>query len=305
MQKIGVALGGGGVAGLAHIGVLRALDEAGIQIHSLAGSSAGAIIAALYAYGYSPRQLNKLIPSITKRYLDYDYQAFVRKLIHPNHKIQGLIRGERLHSLLSRMTHASTLSQIQLPLALLAVDLKQARQVIFSSHPLQTPLDSVEVVTDVPLADAIQASFSIPVLFKPVIHQQRVLVDGGVIDNCPVAAARALGADKVIAVDLVFADPVDTPFDSIFSVLARVVSIGLATQLKNTTKGAEIVLRPEVGSVGLLDFSQLSVSMEAGYQHAKQRMDEIKESLFGTHFPPRSIPRYRQSIPLPRKGRTP
>jgi NTE family protein len=166
------------------------------------------------------------------------------------------------------------------------------------------PLDSAEVVTDVPLADAIQASFSIPVLFKPMIHQHRVLVDGGVIDNCPVAAARALGADKVIAVDLVFADPVNTPFDSIFSVLTRVVSIGLATQMKNSAKGADIVLRPEVSSVGLLDFSQLSVCIEAGYQHARQRMDEIKEVLFATHFVGRSMPRYRHASPLPRKGGT-
>ncbi|MDN4592683.1 patatin-like phospholipase family protein [Polycladomyces subterraneus] len=278
MTKVGIALGGGGVAGCAHIGALCALEEAGIQIDCLAGSSAGAIIAALYAYGYSTKELMEMVPNITKRYLDYDYLAFLSKLIKRHIKIQGLIKGEKFHDLIANLTQHAHIAELKFPLALLSSDLKQARQVVFTSRPLVNPCSEIDVITDIQLAKAVQASISIPVLFKPVMHKGRVLVDGGVMDNCPISAVQALGADKVIAVNLVFADPVDS-FDSLFSILARVVSINLAIQAKYTTRQADIVLHPEVSSIGLLDFSKLTTCMEAGYDYTRKRMKEIKAVL--------------------------
>jgi NTE family protein len=278
MTKVGIALGGGGVAGCAHIGALCALEEAGIQIDCLAGSSAGAIIAALYAYGYSAKELMEMVPNITKRYLDYDYHAFLTKLIKRNFKIQGVIKGKRFHDLIANLTQYAHIGELNLPLALLSTDLKQARQVMFISQPLASPCSELDVITDIQLAKAVQASISIPVLFKPVMHKGRVLVDGGVMDNCPISAVRALGADKVIAVDLVFADPLDS-IDSLFSILSRVVSINLAIQAKYITRQADIVLHPEVGSVGLLDFSKLTTCIEAGYEYTQKRMREIKGAL--------------------------
>jgi NTE family protein len=137
----------------------------------------------------------------------------------------------------------------------------------------------MDVITDIQLAKAVQASISIPALFKPVMYKGRVLVDGGVMDNCPISAVQALGADKVIAVDLVFADPVPESFDSLVSILARVVSINLAIQAKYITRQADIVLHPEVGSVGLLDFSKLTTCIEVGYEYTRKRIKEIKGAL--------------------------
>jgi NTE family protein len=279
MTKVGIALGGGGIAGCAHIGALCALEEAGIQIDCLAGSSAGAMIAALYAYGYSTKELMKMVPRITKRFLDYDYHTFLSKLIKRNIKIQGLIKGEKFHDLIANLTQQAHISELNFPLALLSADLKQARQVMFISRPLVNPCSEMDVISDIQLAKAVQASISIPVLFKPVMHKGRVLVDGGLMDNCPISAVKALGADKVIAVDLVFADPVAKSFDSLFSILARVVSISLAIQAKYTTRQADIVLHPEVGSVGLLDFSKLTTCIEVGYEYTRKRIKEIKGAL--------------------------
>ncbi|MFC4768271.1 patatin-like phospholipase family protein [Effusibacillus consociatus] len=281
MTKLGLALGGGGTAGCAHLGVLLALEEAGIQIDCLAGTSSGAIVAALYGYGYSAKELIDMVPSLSKRFLDYDYQSFLLRLVNRTIKIRGFIKGQKLHDLIADKTNDAHMTDLKIPVALLSADIKEARKVIFTSHPLENESKEADVITDIPVADAVQASFSIPVVFSPVLYGGRMLVDGGVLDNCPVDAVRLLGADRVIAVDLVFADPVTSSFDSVTSILTRVVSINLAMQAKQMTRKADILLRPEVGSVGILDFSKLDKCIQCGYEYTRSRMNEIKEALAG------------------------
>jgi NTE family protein len=279
VEKIGVALGGGGIVGCSHLGILQALVEEGIPIHCLTGSSSGAIVAALYAYGYSPEQLINIIPSITKRYIDIDYFTFLKKLVLRKGVVQGLIKGNKIHNFIAEKTKNARLSQLQLPAAFLSADLGQARQVIFASRSLGTSNSESDVITDAMVADAVQASFSIPVLFRPVLYQNRVLVDGGIIDNCPVETAKALGADKVIAIDLVFVNPVTTSFPSMISVLSRVVSMNLALQGKQVIKNADIILKPNVETVVVLDFSRMMECIECGYIYTKKRISEIKKAL--------------------------
>jgi NTE family protein len=279
MIKIGIALSGGGVVGCAHLGILQALVEAGLPIHCITGTSAGAIIAALYAYGYSPEQLIRIVPSITKRYIDIDYLAFLKKLVWYKASIQGFIKGLKIRNFIAEKTNNARLSQLHVPTAFLSADLGQARQVIFSSCSLSNINSRSEVITEAPVADAVQASFSIPVLFQPVVYQDRILVDGGIMDNCPAEAARALGADRVIAVDLVFANPVTTPFPSMFSILSRVISMNLALQGERLTQNADIVLKPDVETVGVLDFSRTMECVECGYMYTKKRIKDIKNAL--------------------------
>ncbi|UOF89048.1 patatin-like phospholipase family protein [Fodinisporobacter ferrooxydans] len=276
MARIGLALGGGGIVGSAHIGVLSALEEAGIQIDCIAGCSAGAIVAALYAYGYSPKEMMQIVPKISKRYLDYDSSTFLKKLINRNTQVLGLVKGKKLRNLIAELTNGAKIADVKMPIALLGVDLKQARQVIFTAQSLANCREE-DTISDIALADAVQASFSIPVLFKPVIYKERVLVDGGLMNNCPIATAKSMGADKVIAVDLIFAEPTSKPFSSLLSILMRTISINLFVQEKQLMRDADLVLRPELHSIGLLDFTKMQTCMEAGYECARQQMKEIKE----------------------------
>ncbi|GGE27626.1 patatin [Marinithermofilum abyssi] len=279
MVTVGVALGGGGVAGCAHLGVLRALEEARISIHSIAGTSAGAIFAALYACGCTPVQMIQQLPQITRGTLDYDYSTLLRKLVRRGVKVQGLVKGRKLHQLVKGLIGDTLMSDVKIPLAIMAADLKQARPVIFASRPLIEPAPDADIVTDIRVADAVVASCSIPLIFKPFIHGDRVLVDGGLLENCPVNAVHALGADKVIAVDMTRADPVQTPFDSMLGVVKRAVSIVLAAQVKQLTGRANVVLRPEVHPENFLDFSKAVTCMEVGYSYTHKRIDEIRRSL--------------------------
>lgn len=275
MAKLGLALSGGGVAGCAHLGVLQALEEEGINIHCLSGTSSGAFISALYAYGYTTKELIHMVPELSKRFLDVDLRAFLNKLWRPKVKVQGFFKGHHLHSFIAHKTNHSNMEILNKPVAILSVDLKQAKQVAFTSQPFLHPPEGIETITDISIADAVRSSCSIPVLFKPFLYGNRLLVDGGVINNCPLLALKAFGADRLIAVDLVSAEPVESTFDSWSAILSRIVSMNLAYQMKELTKVADIVLQPEARFSGAFDFSKIEHNIDSAYRLTKEKMPDI------------------------------
>ena len=118
MNDVGIALSGGGVAGCAHLGILYGLEKEKIPVRYIAGTSAGAIVAALYAYGYRPRHMIKLLPLINKELVDYDYPSFVRAVLRRGMRVQGLAKGERLRYLIAETTRNARMTDLPLPVAL-------------------------------------------------------------------------------------------------------------------------------------------------------------------------------------------
>ncbi len=178
--RIGLALSGGGARGLAHIGVLRALENAGIQVDCLAGASMGGIIAAGYATGMSPAELEQEAKTATRL-------RRMLSLADPGAPHGGLLRGERLLSYFEHYLGKCTFADLRLPLALVAVDLNHHREVIFREGSV---------------ALALRATMAVPGLFAPIELDGQRLVDGGLLNNLPVDVTRQLGADVVIAVDV-------------------------------------------------------------------------------------------------------
>lgn len=179
--SVGLALSGGGARGLAHIGVLKALEEAGIRVDCLAGSSMGGIIAAAYAAGWSPSALEQ--EAINMR----SVRQLV-SLVDPLPPRRGLLAGNRVRAYLARLLGDDLeFSDLQLPLALKAVDLHCGRQVCLRQGKV---------------LDAVLATSAFPGVFSPVVIDGATLVDGGVLDNLPVEMPREMGADVVIAVDV-------------------------------------------------------------------------------------------------------
>lgn len=276
-MKIGLALGGGGIAGCAHLGVLKALEEAGVEVHCVAGTSAGAIIAALYSYGYTVEQMIGMVSELSPRYLDYDVMGIFRKMFRRRkERLQGLAKGKRLYDFMYGKTNGADSSALKRPAAIVTTDLNGGKQVVFATQPLSGMAPGSEEITEFRLADAVVASCSIPFLFRPYPLGGRMLIDGGVLNNCPVGEARALGADKVIAVDLSFADSQASSFDSMFAMLSRIVSIYLALQAKFLAAEADVLLKPEAaGRVNALDFGQMYACIDDGYDYTKQRLPDI------------------------------
>jgi len=177
---IGLALSGGGPRGLAHIGVLRVLEREGIPVDVIAGTSIGGVIAAGYAVGFSPDDLEKeaMATARVRRLL---------RLIDPGLPEAGILRGQRLQAYFEELLGAVTFADLKVPLALVAVDLNAQQETI---------------LTEGSVSLALRATISVPGLFTPVEIDGQRLVDGGLLDNLPVDAAQELGADVVIAVDV-------------------------------------------------------------------------------------------------------
>lgn len=177
-MKIGIALGGGGAKGFAHIGVLKALKEAGIEFDLVSGTSIGALVGAVYAAGNLDR-----LEWLSKRYGMTD----IPFLLGPTWPSKGLFSGSYVERLLNETVHVRNIEELGKPYAAVSVDLNKAEVVTFTRGPLNR---------------AVRASMSIPGLLTPVSHDDMLLVDGGVLEPVPVRAVRSMGAELVVAVDL-------------------------------------------------------------------------------------------------------
>lgn len=178
--KVGLALSGGGVRGLAHIGVLKVLEREGVPIHFLAGTSAGGLVAAAYAAGRSAQELEQEALQMTTP----------RRMITLVERIRpwrGLLSGDKVRDYLAQWLGELTFDQLQVPLALLAVDLNKGRKVVLREGSVP---------------DAVRATIALPGLLRPLEMGDQTLVDGGLLDNLPADVVRQMGADVVIAVDV-------------------------------------------------------------------------------------------------------
>jgi NTE family protein len=178
--RVALVLGGGAARGFAHVGVLRVLEEAGIPVELVVGTSVGALVGALYADGHDARALEHLAR-------DLDRDDFFDFGLAPALFGTGLAKGERLEAWMTDHLRTLRIEQLELPFAAVATDLGDGSVVV---------LDRGEV------ARAVRASSAIPGVFEPVELGGRLLVDGGVVANLPVKAARDLGADVIVAVDV-------------------------------------------------------------------------------------------------------
>jgi len=178
--RVGLALSGGGARGLAHIGAIKALERAGVPIDCLTGSSMGGVIAAAYACGLSPDELEQEGGSLTR----------IRQLLRladPGMPNAGLLRGKRLQAYFENRLGKRTFAELERPLALMAVDLNSRQEVVFQEGPI---------------AVALRATTALPGLFMPLELEGMRLVDGGLLNNLPIDVARKMGAQIVIAVDV-------------------------------------------------------------------------------------------------------
>ena len=177
--KVALVLGGGGARGLAHIGVLKALQENNIPIDIITGTSIGAFIGGLYASGIGIDQMEEIALSIDKK--------FVMKMLAPGLPTSGFVDGENIRGYLNTLLKGSSIEHSKLTYAAVATDLKTGNEVVIKKGLI---------------VEAIMASIAIPILFKPVFYRIRFLCDGGLVNPLPVNVAYKLGADVVIAVNV-------------------------------------------------------------------------------------------------------
>ena len=293
-MSIGLALSGGGAKGATHIGVLQALNEEGINIDYISGTSSGSIISSLYAAGYSPLNILNLFNIYCKNIADYDKLIpfkIMGTLFTGKISLCGLAKGDKLERILNsyfRQRNIVNISDITMPLAIPAVDLYTGEVIYFLSKPMRNIID-IDVPTlydDTPsyvsnghLASIVRASSSFPVVFEPKMIDGRVLVDGGVRVNTPISILRKMGADKVIAINFDSNTKYQSNDLNIVSVAARSFDIMGHQVNTHELEGADIVIRPEIENVSLLECRKTNKLAKDGYNYIKKNIDEIREKI--------------------------
>lgn len=282
--RFGIALGGGGARGAAHVGVLKALEENNIYPSSLSGASAGAIIAGLYASGFSVQEMEDLVYYFSeheKKLVDVDLWGLLKMVVQlittRNFSLSGLLKGNYLEKLFYKCTQGKHIKDLTKTLSIPAVDLNTGSTVVFSnalSH--ENTLRQMVWRNDVLISEAMRASSAYPSVFQPKKLGLMRLADGGITDNLPVNIMMAAGEKNVLSVDLSEEYP-PCKTGNMIEVVSNTFTIMRINLLECTSIGEKLNLRPKLPpDAGLLSFSAMPACMDAGYQETTEKIPVIK-----------------------------
>ena len=237
--KIGLALGGGAARGFAHVGVIAVLEEAGLRPQLVVGTSAGSLVAALYASGKSSAQLQQTALNMEEVAItDWMLPIFGR----------GMFRGEALARYVNDLVAGRLIENMSIPLGIVATDLNSGQAVLFQRGDTGT---------------AVRASSAVPAVFVPVKVNGHEYVDGGLVSPVPVRFARQMGAELVIAVDI-SSPPEGNPSDGTLQILLQTFAIMGKSINQYELKDADIVVRPSLAGLKSADFSARQRAIDSG-----------------------------------------
>lgn len=249
---IGLALGAGSARGLSHIGVLKVFEEEKIPVDYLAGSSIGALIGAIYSAGQTIQDMEKIAIHLKKAYfIDFTLPK------------RGFIEGNRIRDFVRLFTYNKNIEELNIPTAIVATDIRTGEKVVFQEGNV---------------ADAVRASVAIPGVIVPVKWQGRLLVDGAVSDRVPVAVARAMGADIVIAVDVTGLNT-NAQLNHIVDIIVQSMDMMQMEIVQTREDASDIMIRPDVVQFGSFSFERARELIQAGEQAARAQMERIKKLL--------------------------
>ena len=250
--KIGLALGGGAARGFAHIGVIKVLEAQGFTPDIIVGTSAGAVVGALYASGNSGFELQKIA-----------FKLEESKISDWSMPDRGVFKGEALQQFVNDAVAQRPIEGLKKPFAVVATDLKSGDSILFRTG--NTGM-------------AVRASATVPGIFQPVSINGHEYVDGGLSSLVPVRSARSMGADVVIAVDI-SARPGNHAVRGTLDILLQTFTIMGQNLARFELKEADVVIRPQVGSIGPADFQARHDSILEGEKAAQAALPQIREAI--------------------------
>ncbi|NNT71233.1 patatin [Flavobacterium sp. IMCC34852] len=281
--KIGLVLSGGGAKGFAHIGVLKVLEESGVKIDYIGGTSMGAVVGGLYASGYSAAQIDSIFyntnfDELLQDYIPRSSKNFYEKrndemyaISLPFHKFKigipiALSKGMYNYNLLSKLTHkvrhVRKFDELPIPFLCLATDIETGEAIILK---------------DGYLAQALLASSAFPSLFSPVEIDGRVLIDGGVVNNYPVEEVRKMGADIIIGVDVQDDLKDRDALKDATRILVQITNLDMIKSMNDKKKITDIYIKPDISNYGVISFDQGREIIKKGELAALLELDKIKK----------------------------
>lgn len=251
-KKLGIAFGGGGIRGMAHIGLIEELDRRGIRADMVAGTSIGSLLAALYACEYRGKFLAGLMENIN-----------LKQLLDIRPSMDGLMTGKNYAEFTRLLTKERNIEDLSIPLRIVATDLNRSEMKVFDNGPIWR---------------AVHASSAIPGVFAPVEYRGETYVDGCLVDNCPCAVLRDMGADVVVAVDLDSVPSSEKRTRTNFvNILQR--SVDVMGKKNSSADLADICLKPMTEYITSIDVSRADFALECGRAEAAAHINEILELL--------------------------
>ncbi len=250
--KIALVLGAGSSKGFAHIGVLKVLEMNNIPIHMIIGTSVGSAVGSLYAYGYDAFQLQRISFSIEK--------GDIVDLIIP-FPTNGFIKGEKLEAFINKTLNHTPMEKLKIPFYAVATDIQNGQEVVFDRGNT---------------GQAVRASCSIPGIFRPVQIGDKMYVDGGVVSPIAVDAAKRLGADIVIAVDI-SSDVDRTKPESTIATIFQTFNIMYSKLSSIQLAKADVVIRPKVGYISSSDFEKRHEAILEGEKATIEALPQIMQ----------------------------
>ena len=250
--RVGVALGGGSARGIAHLGVLKAFKDNDISIDYISGTSAGAVVAAMYAFDVP-------LDTLTTRVKKLSWYS-ISEL--PRSKL-GLVSNIAIKKIVEEIIGPVDISKSHCPLAIVATDIETGEKIVFQNGSV---------------ALAVQASACLPGLFTPVEIDGRKLMDGGLAENVPVEQLREMGADIIIGVDVAHW-PSRKKVNNILDVMSNTIDILVSHQKTTRERFVDILIEPDLGMYNPSDFKKADEIISAGYRAAVRKIPEIRRSL--------------------------
>lgn len=281
-MKLGIALSGGGIRGIAHAGVLKALEDNNIKIDVIGGTSAGSMIASLYAIGYSPYYIYILFKRYAKDIAGINTKPLISGihgyLLNKKKVITGLKDGEiieKVYDKLAMRKGIKNINQIKMPLVIPAVDISESKEYIFTNNIPKKAEDISQYITDINIGKAVRASSSFPAVFCPCPIEKHAFMDGGALDNVPVNEVKKQGAEKVIAVKF-DADPINEN-SNLMDIVMKTIDIMGSKISEESLEMSDLVLNVYTDKVGLLDVQKLDSCYKYGYDCVTKNLDKIKD----------------------------
>lgn len=299
-MKIGLALSGGGIRGLAHAGVLKALEENKIKIDIIGGTSAGSMVSSLYAIGYSPDEILECFKDNYNRIIGksrFSVINGVKYLFNKKAVFNGFKKGENIEEIFDRLAsykNIDNLNQVKMPLVIPTVDIIDSKEYIltnyiptleienaYSKNTLTNNMfqkkDNNRYITNISIGKAIRASSSFPAVFNLCTLNNHAFIDGGALNNVPAIEVRKQGADKVIAVKF-DEDKIDNN-SNVMDIVMRTIDIMGNKIIEKELENSDYVLSIHTDKIGLLEADKMQECFECGYNSAINKMNEIRESI--------------------------
>jgi NTE family protein len=247
-ETLGLALSGGAVLGCAHIGVLKALDESGVRITHLAGTSIGAVIASFYAFGLSGEEIEEVAQALRWSHVT-----------RPSPSRLGLLSQQKLRLFLRRHIGDVRIEDAPIPLAMVATDISSGEKVI---------------LTEGDVARAASASACFPGIFVPVEVDGRLLVDGGLVEHLPLSPLQSWGVDRIVAVDAFFGMTFHRP-TKFLNLIKNAVDIVLVQASRRAVADADVLIAPDLQAFSSTELREIPEIVREGYRAAKEALKEM------------------------------